>query len=210
MKFILPITLLSLCIPIFMSAQQYEDILKNRRVQLYQDGYKTLFAVGEYNKVPKRDKSYYWYSTQQIRTTEGGYSGRVLHGPYTRYYTNNNLAESGTFKNGLKHGPWRSWYADGGQQKESTWKDGEESGTFRLWDQQGRLLEQGRLRKGQRQGKVKAWNKDTKTAIDQYFDQGREITREEYAQRNVFSRTGNYIGKKWQKLFSKKEKATSD
>jgi len=210
MKLILSITLLSLCIPIFMSAQQYDDILKNRKVHLYQDRYKTIFTVGDYTGSPKRDKFYHWYGTQQIRVTQGGYSGKVLHGVYTRYYPDNNLAEKGAFKNGLKKGIWQSWYGDGTEQRESMWKDGEETGAFRLWDQQGQLLEQGYLHKGKRHGKVQAWNKDTHAFADQYFDRGKEISKEEYQQRNIFSRTGNYIGRQWHKLFSRKEKATSD
>lgn len=193
--------------PVLLQAQQYEDILKNRKVHLYEGQDKVEFRVIDFTRSPKPDKLYHWYGTQQVRTTMGGYSGRVLHGTYTRYYPSNDLAESGSFKNGLKHGQWYSWYPNGLKQRESMWKAGEQSGPFRIWNEEGLLLEDGQMRQNRRQGKITAWNMDTGGYMLQYFDRGQEITKEQYEQRNMFSRTGNYIGKQWQKLFRKKSAA---
>ena len=67
---------------------------------------------------------YYWYESNQIHSTQGGFSGKLLNGLYTEYYSDKNLKEQGTFKKGLKNGTWRSWNEDGTLAVNSTWKNG--------------------------------------------------------------------------------------
>src|SRR5688500_101 len=62
---------------------------------------------------PSADRYYYWYSANQINTTQGGFSGSLLNGLYSDFYRNKNLKEKGEFDHGLKTGEWMAWYDNG-------------------------------------------------------------------------------------------------
>jgi len=47
---------------------------------------------------------YTWYGSNQIRMTQGGYSGRLLHGEYTSFTKTHHLLEQGAYGGGLKTG----------------------------------------------------------------------------------------------------------
>src|ERR1700712_5807439 len=70
------------------------------------------------------DRFYYWYSGNGIHSTQGGYSGRLLNGPYSEYYINKNLREQGAYQKGLKQGIWKSWNERGVLQALYTWHKG--------------------------------------------------------------------------------------
>ncbi|WP_428330291.1 toxin-antitoxin system YwqK family antitoxin [Mucilaginibacter sp.] len=67
---------------------------------------------------------YYWYSANAIHYTQGGFSGRLLNGLYTEYYSDKNLKEQGRFDKGLKTGPWKDWNDDGTIINVKNWKNG--------------------------------------------------------------------------------------
>jgi len=70
---------------------------------------------------------YYWYSSNEIHITQGGFSGKLLNGQYTEYYPDKSLKEQGQFKKGLKNGLWKNWNNDGTLQATSNWKNGVQS-----------------------------------------------------------------------------------
>ncbi|HEY2583461.1 MAG TPA: hypothetical protein VGI43_16735 [Mucilaginibacter sp.] len=72
----------------------------------------------------KSDRFYYWYSSNKIHFSQGGYSGKLLNGLYTEFYPNKNLKEQGAFKKGLKDGAWKSWNEDGTLNQISKWRNG--------------------------------------------------------------------------------------
>jgi antitoxin component YwqK of YwqJK toxin-antitoxin module len=72
----------------------------------------------------KSDRFYYWYSSNKIHYSQGGFSGKLLNGAYNEYYLNKNLKEQGNFKKGLKKGTWKSWNEDGTLSQISVWKNG--------------------------------------------------------------------------------------
>jgi antitoxin component YwqK of YwqJK toxin-antitoxin module len=72
----------------------------------------------------KPNLSYYWYSANQIHSTQGGFSGTLLNGQYTEYYLNKNLKEQGAFKKGLKDDVWKSWNEDGTLKQTVNWHKG--------------------------------------------------------------------------------------
>jgi antitoxin component YwqK of YwqJK toxin-antitoxin module len=72
----------------------------------------------------KTDRFYYWYSSNEIHFTQGGYSGKLLNGMYNEFFLNKNLKQQGTFKKGLKDGTWKSWNEDGSLNEISKWKNG--------------------------------------------------------------------------------------
>lgn len=95
------------------------------------------------NVSPKNDKTYYWYGSNMIHTTQGGYNGKLLNGLYTEYYLNKNLKEQGLFKKGLKDGTWKTWNENGVLLQTSTWENGFLSGEFRIYSSNGRLKQNG-------------------------------------------------------------------
>ena len=69
---------------------------------------------------------YYWYNANTIHISQGGFSGKLLNGPYIEYYTDKNLKEQGNFKKGLKDGVWKSWNEEGTLTSVTNWKRGSE------------------------------------------------------------------------------------
>jgi antitoxin component YwqK of YwqJK toxin-antitoxin module len=84
----------------------------------------------------KPDLFYYWYSANAIHSTQGGFSGLLLNGPYSEYYLNKNLKAQGAFKKGLKSGIWKSWNEDGTANSVSTWEKGRlvPGGSVSFWE----------------------------------------------------------------------------
>jgi antitoxin component YwqK of YwqJK toxin-antitoxin module len=97
----------------------------------------------------KPDRLYYWYGSNLIHATQGGFSGTLLNGSYSEYYANKSLKEQGVFKNGLKEGIWKSWNTDGFLVKEFTWKKGLRSGHFFTCDEKGVITGSGEYRHDQ-------------------------------------------------------------
>lgn len=97
-----------------------------RQVRIYESD-KTVLAGIEPVKPPRRAKPgryYYWYSANIIHATQGGFSGRLLDGPYTAFYLNKNLKEQGAYSKGLKAGVWKAWQEDGSPGPVTRWKKG--------------------------------------------------------------------------------------
>lgn len=101
----------------------------------------------------KAARSYFWFHTQKLHITQNGAAGKVLHGPFTRFYHNGQLAEKGEFKHGLKKGVWRSWYPSGMVATEYHYRNGFKHGKYRVYDAQGFIVDYGRYRKGIRKSK---------------------------------------------------------
>lgn len=97
-------------------------------------------------------KSYYWYGGNQIKITQGGFSGKLLHGLYSCYYENKNLREQGNFNMGLKSGEWKNWAEDGKLISDVTFLNGVPDGDFYNYDSRGELIEKGRNVNGKLEG----------------------------------------------------------
>ncbi|OKS87283.1 toxin-antitoxin system YwqK family antitoxin [Mucilaginibacter polytrichastri] len=137
--------ILLLLLPVSALAQKMPDMGLNKIRITEQD--QTIVAEIEpvSGDIAIQDnKLYFWYSSNGIHTTQGGYSGRVLNGLYTAYYYNKNLKEQGEFKKGLKDGTWKTWNESGKLSKELTWKKGTMDGNFTLYDEAGNLKQTGR------------------------------------------------------------------
>jgi hypothetical protein len=78
---------------------------------------------------------YYWYSSNGIHVSQGGYSGKLLNGIYNEFYPNKNLKEQGNFKKGLKDGTWKDWNEDGTLIQVCDWRNGVnvQKDTVSLW-----------------------------------------------------------------------------
>jgi hypothetical protein len=85
-------------------------------------------------------KFYFWYSSNQIKSTQGGYSGKLLDGVYTCFYLNNNLKEKGIFKLGLRDKSWNSWHENGKLSEVSIWNNGFKNGKSFIYNDKGELV----------------------------------------------------------------------
>lgn len=103
--------------------KDYKEIVADRIIVNFPDETVTAFTKPVKKKIePNISKNYYWFSAHAIRITQGGYSGKLLNGPYTTVYLNKNLKEQGSFKDGLKEGNWRTWYPNGNLKETVAWK----------------------------------------------------------------------------------------
>ncbi len=106
---------------------------------------------------PETDRQYYWYSSNHIHFTQGGFSGRLLNGKYIAYYLNKNIEEEGIFDKGLKKGIWKNWDNTGNLMQSYSWKKGWKEGNYSLFDEHGNLKETGRYHNNLLNGKVIAF-----------------------------------------------------
>ncbi|MFD2162268.1 toxin-antitoxin system YwqK family antitoxin [Paradesertivirga mongoliensis] len=113
---------------------------------------------------------YYWYSANQVNRTQGGYSGKLLNGPYTAFYTNKNLKEQGEFKKGLQHGDWKTWHENGQLKEIVKWRSGLKTGPLREYNEQGGVSRTGRYRQGKLQGKVTTYTGKDSVQVLKYDD----------------------------------------
>ncbi len=167
MKKLLIIFLLPLC----AKAQKLPDFGVSKIRIVGTD--KTILA--EIYPVPnistKSDKLYYWYGSNLIHTTQGGFSGRLLNGLYTEYYLNKNLKEQGLFKKGLKDGPWKSWNEGGVLLQVIDWQKGVLSGKFEIYSDNGKLKQTGYYDNNLQQGKSQFYSGPDSGKIA-YYDHG--------------------------------------
>jgi hypothetical protein len=103
------------------------------------------------------DLTYYWYSANRIHQTQGGFSGKLLNGPYYAFDNNKNLREQGAFIKGLKDGIWKSWNDNGRLVASVTWNNGEQSGPFTYFDETGKVKQTGTFHKGLLHGEIKEY-----------------------------------------------------
>lgn len=98
---------------------------------------------------PKSDRSYFWFGKGRINQTQGGYSGKLLHGEYIVFYKGSKkMAEQGRFEQGLKTGPWLSWNGNGLLKEKSFYKSGFLNGPLVHFDSLGKPLDTLKYRKG--------------------------------------------------------------
>ncbi|WP_369434704.1 hypothetical protein ABZR88_02510 [Mucilaginibacter yixingensis] len=132
------------------------------KVRVVENGSTILLETNPVNSGPEIDPhlTYYWYSSNHVHTTQGGYSGRLLNGAYSEFYENKELKEQGKFKKGLKSGEWKKWNEQGKLLAIVTWHEGIQSGDFSVFDEDGKLKQSGVYRNGLLEGKIKTYNKD--------------------------------------------------
>lgn len=96
---------------------------------------------------PRANKTYYWYKSNSIQSSEEGIGGTLLNGSYRVFDLEKNLLEQGQFKKGLKSGQWKNWYEDGTLKSKVCYKRGEQNGRYAYYDRNGNVTEQGKVSK---------------------------------------------------------------
>jgi len=133
--------------------QSYQDVLENRKITVNHPDHTIVAYLKPVISVStESERTYTWFSGNQIRTTQGGYSGRLLNGLYEDFYLDKNLKERGYFDKGLKQGLWKSWNAEGVLREEMTWDKGQKNGNYAKYSQAGVMQEKGVYKNGLRNG----------------------------------------------------------
>jgi antitoxin component YwqK of YwqJK toxin-antitoxin module len=155
---------------------------------------KTIVAeIRAVNSTPGMDpeKIYYWYGSNNIHHTQGGYSGHLLNGTYSEFYLNKNLKEQGTYVKGLKSGAWKTWSENGILKQLFTYDKGAKSGPFYLYDDLGKVMQAGNYEENELNGKIKFYAKDSANVVT--YKHGKAITSQPA---KSFWRKLNFLRKK--------------
>ncbi len=147
--------------------------------------------------------TYYWYSSNKIIETKGGFDGKVLNGNYTAYYLSKNLKEKGTFKNGLKTSKWTSWFTSGKISEITNWKKGVKDGVYKKYNEFGDLIEESNYKNGELNGTKIVYEKG-KVVSNKNYQKGIEVILK-IDDSNV--QTKKTFKDKCKSLFKKKEKS---
>lgn len=178
-----PILHISLCFAIAQcAAQNYPvrfDADHYQHQITFSDHYLSfqLQPSGSYVKNTAIEKKYYWYSNNQLKITEGSYSGKLLHGRYNDFYFNQNLKEQGEFEMGLKVGEWKKWTLQGLLLESISFRKGVLHGPFLKYDGLGKLLERGHYKRGKIEGKLIRYFDQDSVALIRYKKGQIKITR---------------------------------
>jgi hypothetical protein len=155
----------SFCITgLFIQSKEIPDKTNTYTVYINYEDYSVRANV-LYNSDKIKTKmfhTYYWYMNNDIKKTEGGFDGKLLHGEYKSFFRNLNLKEEGNFKYGLKDGIWKTWYLNGKIHELINYKNGLEQGQYKLFDEQGYLISETDFRNGKKNGK-EVFYKENKT-----------------------------------------------
>lgn len=121
---------------------------------------------------PRADRWYHWVRAQTIHRTQGGYTGTLLHGPYSAFDAESHLVEQGKFRRGVKHGVWRYWNSAGALHRVEYWRNGRDvtakrketltSRHFKRNKEAATTIEAGSpaLTKAERQERAEQWRAD--------------------------------------------------
>lgn len=132
-------------------------------------------VVSDLKKVKTNDTlTYYWYASNKILKTQGGFDGKLLNGPFTSFYLSSALKEKGGFKNGLKNGTWYFWFENGKAKRISNWKSGVLNGKTLEYDDKGILRFEYNFKNGLWHGDYIEYSKDT-IFVKKKFKNGKEI-----------------------------------
>jgi hypothetical protein len=139
--------LVLLCIP--LNAQKNNLKPYSREVIVHKEDtiIRANILAGQLKKAPMNNRDYFWYLRSTINSNIGGYSGKLLHGPYQELL-DNKLITSGQFKEGSKTGTWRSWYLSGKVKEISNWEDGLLNGKYTLINKDGDIIKFGIYKNG--------------------------------------------------------------
>ena len=142
---------------------------------------------------PSPEKYYYWYSAGKLRTTQGGFSGKLLNGPYESFYQNKAIKEQGKFKKGLKSGTWKTWFENGNLKEVAEWRLGNKTGHFSEYDESGKIKSAGRYKKGKLQGKLLSYLAKDSVAVSHYKE-GKLVVKKEKVRKDKL-RLKKYVTK---------------
>lgn len=138
LAFLLLFNLSSICV---MTGQKKYQPPTQRLVHIEKEDRSVGAMISTRKKTrPKPSKTYFWYDNVTVKATQGGYSGYLLHGPYSEYYYPGGvLLAQGRFSKGRMDGSWLYWDANGFLTERARWKKGALDGDRKIFDKGGQL-----------------------------------------------------------------------
>lgn len=134
LKFTLLLLLLSVTFSLFGQKKTLE-------LALNINGVPTSIEVDNEKKERKvkLTSTYFWYKSNQIIQTVGGYQGQLLHGHYIESYPNGQLKLKGFFSYGQQSGEWKYWSEEGKLQRLENWKNNKLHGKIFYFKETGEV-----------------------------------------------------------------------
>ncbi len=173
-----------------------------------------FYILSEVKKMKYEETlTYFWFKSQAIHATQGSSAGDILHGKFSKFYVNGQLAEQGEFEKGLKNGIWMTWYENGELKTKLTYSKGMLDGKFSTYDQETDSLQTGKYQNGTAKLKIK---KTRKPKIEKTEDptekkkkwvlfkkDSDESKPEKNEQKEKQDRTSKPLKEWWVKIFKK-------
>ena len=152
-KFLIHSVLLMGCIACTDQLYQSSIPANDRRTVVLGDTLHFFTVATEDISIRTRPGVYYtWYLRNGFASTQGGYEGMLLDGPYTKMLRDNTLLEKGQFREGLKNGQWVTWHPSGSIEATRRWNQGKRQGSQSSYDTRGMLQQSQSFRKGKQHG----------------------------------------------------------
>ena len=126
------------------------------------------FYTHQSNKRFDNTTTIYWTIKREIHSSQGDYSGKLLHGSYTEYFANNQLQTKGQLKLGIRVKEWKFWYENGILQKTVTYKNGKIHGKVVQYNEKGKVMRIEKYKKGLKHGTFTKIINDTLTFTEKY------------------------------------------
>ena len=121
------------------------------------------------------DKRYYWFYEGELKSTQGHYSGKLLHGEILKFDRHQNLMAKGEFANGLKDGVWLVYNPNGIVANKTTWQHGWRVGKFEQYYMNGKLYKVVPYRKNLFHGKAYIYSIEGEILGTEEYKEGRLI-----------------------------------
>lgn len=155
----------------------------------------------------REELTYYWYASNKIMETTGGYDGKILNGPYTSFYVTGNLKEKGTFRNGIKNGEWITWYETGKMKEINVWRRGVKSNTSKSFGINGDIISETKYKNGKLNGYQTTYGSGKIIAKKKYKNGIEVIKKEESLDKEIISKEPRKSAAERYKVFKEKIKS---
>ncbi|MCT4582991.1 MAG: hypothetical protein N4A35_16380 [Flavobacteriales bacterium] len=96
----------------------------------------------------KLNETYFWYKSNKVIQTVGGYQGKLLNGYYIESYPNGQLKLKGCFCRGQQCGEWKYWNEEGKLQRVEQWKQNQLHGKVTYFKDTGEVALVKEFKKG--------------------------------------------------------------
>lgn len=179
-----------------------------------------FYILSEVKKMKYEESlTYFWFRSQAIHQTQGSSAGDVLHGKFSKFYSNGQLAEQGEFDKGLKNGIWLTWYENGQLKTKLTYSKGVLDGKFSTYDQETDSLQTGKYQNGTAKLKIKKTRKPKREKAEDPSEEKKKWVLfkkisedkkpEKDEQKEKQDKTSKPLKEWWLKIF-KKENVSED
>jgi antitoxin component YwqK of YwqJK toxin-antitoxin module len=172
--------MLRLCTILFLISTQYGHVVAQRSKPKWDkhpiitvvsgDSVSLFNTIDKKNFKPSSEKIYYWFSNGAIGNSQGGVTGKLLHGDFTMKGKKQRLIEKGKFDKGLKTGWWLQWHQNGLMKSKIFWKEGYKEGDVYQYSTDGALKRRGRYKNNLLEGRILEYDENNRLTETRYHN----------------------------------------